>query len=1072
SGFPDDSNRLFTVPTFEKHWDDPQQRIELLNTGSQIDRTTPPESLSLYYRDPQGDVQGPFLCEDIVSWFEQGFFGTDLPVRLEDAPDDSPFIELGDVMPHLKFQQYDSRAGFSNGAENLAAVDASSGISVPRLASGSMSDGSTWRIGDFDPESAQLAKKKVSENAHQQSQKLHSQGEDFNYFAGSQDEEILFPGRTGSGGSALPMVSRTYSDHATNSGVHFYPSVEQSVHGMQNQLTDNLRPVGLSWSELENSFAKNDAAALASKVGAERLMDPLFGRYASRGIRTDSHWVPEPPQSGFSGDGISNFYQGAVDTAAPRSSRMMDQEFSNPALAEKMLLSQQLQRQHLQTPSIVPPQNVHLNNEGLLEGSGSGLKLMHHNEPSNQDMMHMIAQHLQLRRQLQLQQQQQHIEQQQQQFHQQQLMLKQQKSQARQFMLDQMLQSQMLESGHHGQQNMDFLGSNSELDLALLKQRQILNDLQLRNNHPFTSRPPDPSLEQILQARFGQIPHQNDLISYGSHGQIHPLDQQIAQQLPLGLRQGLEIEDDRQVNNHRWPLDEAGQFHRILTESQRTSIPSAFGPLDIYSRNIPAAEEQQHIGHMVDRNLGGVQDKLHHGFYDLPPFERSLSLPPGSAGAVLSSLNRSQGLEMQDQIVRLQSGAQGGGSFAHNPSLSNLLLSSSRLDAAGEANWSKGNDQSSGDWMDSRMQQLHHKEMLRREMEVKRRAEDPSMWMSAEVNDDSSKRLLMELLHQKSGQGSSSAEKFYEGNGMLPHDRTPSSYLGAADQSFSAFADPNSGYNANSFGLSSGQEIPGLSSRYGSKAGTLVEGDAFISAADETSRVCILYVFSVSLTVVYRVVLVTLQASTTRRSVSGILSQMLPAAWRGEQQHSTLSPFFVLFFVFVSLRFSIAYNVKRRRLRNSGPPKGAENNVLLRRPPVSRAASSSQDALSEQPTFSDSSVGRGKSSSGNMLLLLPPEGGGVRAGNPESGQFRRASSCNDAADVLETASSFSDMLKSGGGGGHANSKKTTESAEQQLEATRSSKKKGKKGRHIDPALLGFKVSSNRIMMGEIQRVED
>ena len=36
----------------------------------------------------------------------------------------------------------------------------------------------------------------------------------------------------------------------------------------------------------------------------------------------------------------------------------------------------------------------------------------------------------------------------------------------------------------------------------------------------------------------------------------------------------------------------------------------------------------------------------------------------------------------------------------------------------------------------------------------------------------------------------------------------------------------------------------------------------------------------------------------------------------------------------------------------------------------------------------------------------------------------------------------------------------------------SNKKKGKKGRQIDPSLLGFKVHSNRIMMGEIQRPED
>lgn len=34
------------------------------------------------------------------------------------------------------------------------------------------------------------------------------------------------------------------------------------------------------------------------------------------------------------------------------------------------------------------------------------------------------------------------------------------------------------------------------------------------------------------------------------------------------------------------------------------------------------------------------------------------------------------------------------------------------------------------------------------------------------------------------------------------------------------------------------------------------------------------------------------------------------------------------------------------------------------------------------------------------------------------------------------------------------------------------KKKGKKGKKVSPAVLGFNVVSNRIMMGEIQSVED
>lgn len=36
----------------------------------------------------------------------------------------------------------------------------------------------------------------------------------------------------------------------------------------------------------------------------------------------------------------------------------------------------------------------------------------------------------------------------------------------------------------------------------------------------------------------------------------------------------------------------------------------------------------------------------------------------------------------------------------------------------------------------------------------------------------------------------------------------------------------------------------------------------------------------------------------------------------------------------------------------------------------------------------------------------------------------------------------------------------------------SGKKKGKKGKKVSPAVLGFNVVSNRIMMGEIQTVED
>ncbi|KAK8988960.1 hypothetical protein V6N11_030331 [Hibiscus sabdariffa] len=60
------------------------------------------EDLLLHYKDPQGEIRGPFSGVDIIGWFEAGFFGIDLEVRLASAPKESPFSLLGDVMPNLR----------------------------------------------------------------------------------------------------------------------------------------------------------------------------------------------------------------------------------------------------------------------------------------------------------------------------------------------------------------------------------------------------------------------------------------------------------------------------------------------------------------------------------------------------------------------------------------------------------------------------------------------------------------------------------------------------------------------------------------------------------------------------------------------------------------------------------------------------------------------------------------------------------------------------------------------------------------------------------------------------------
>ncbi|CAF2041211.1 unnamed protein product [Brassica napus] len=88
-----------------------------------------PEELSLFYKDPQGLIQGPFSGSDIIGWFEAGYFGIDLLVRPASAPIDSPFSLLGDVMPHLRAKS-GPPPGFSD-AKPSQTIDAAGSPAFP-----------------------------------------------------------------------------------------------------------------------------------------------------------------------------------------------------------------------------------------------------------------------------------------------------------------------------------------------------------------------------------------------------------------------------------------------------------------------------------------------------------------------------------------------------------------------------------------------------------------------------------------------------------------------------------------------------------------------------------------------------------------------------------------------------------------------------------------------------------------------------------------------------------------------------------------------------------------------------
>ncbi|MCE2055368.1 hypothetical protein HAX54_042486 [Datura stramonium] len=1060
----DDSNSVFVNSSSEIYW------TNLLGRG------IPPEELSLYYRDPQGKIQGPFLGADIISWFDQGFFGMDLPVRWEDAPEDSPFFELGDIMPHLKFEhEYVGNTNLSQ-TEPSAVLEGKldcglcSSVTVSEMVGSAALDGSSWLPSDFDGLGGHRIQS-IPDHPACQFKPPYSQSGDFNDFV-AQDEEIVFPGRPGSGGNPIGKTSTGLTDPLN---IHCATPSAMSEGGVPNH-EEALHPLGLLWSELEGTTGKSGPISDVPFRGSsqDQVLNPGAARVGPFGVKTDSTSAVETWADAYRRNAVSesNIYREAIDASCLLH---RDHELNRFELADK-LFSQQLQQQH--PHNLMSSHNSHLN-EAMLE-RGANHNSIHQPQlasQTGQDLEHFLALQLQHQRQLQLQQLQQ---QQQQQFHQQQVLMKdQQQSHARQLVLEQLLQSQVRDPSHT-QLHLDAIRHNSALEQVLIKQ-QILSELQQRPHLP--PRHAEPSIEHLIQTKFGQIPHQGpqynlmELLSRAKHGQLHPLEHQILQQEQTHerLRQHLEMEEDRQIGAV-WPVDETGQYLRNPGVSGRAN--SGFGPLDIYQKQqIPAPEE--HVSHL-ERNFS-VQDRLQRGLYGtgLLPLERTMSVPGGGPGVNLDAVNllvRAQGLEMQDPNSRMHSSGHMPGFLTGIHLQSPHCLFSNQFHAPNadtiENHWCERNGQLPSDWMETRMHQLHlNGERQRRDFDAKRASEDQSMWMSAGANDDSSKRLLMELLQQKSGQ--QSTEQAEMTRGILFERGFHSGHFSAtnaSNHSFNPLLDQDTSLNqvftVRSYGSDSGlppqrdhvNEIAGsldVGERFPFKShsGALAEAEPVFSSINDASQVHLEACESIGrqagmTTVEGEMPINLLSKHTSIGTGGGSLDFYNDKSDRGD---------------------SAVEEIPKERMAVTS--KRPDN--MPKRPPVLRV-SSTQEGLSEltsdtpvrgkNPSDAMASEGGKRETGGNAANQIPDA---VMSGKKD-GRFRRTASCSDA-DVSET--SFSDMLKS-------NAKRPTAQeahASEALDATqcaRGGKKKGKKGRQIDPALLGFKVTSNRIMMGEIQRIED
>ncbi|KAJ8773679.1 hypothetical protein K2173_005925 [Erythroxylum novogranatense] len=1046
SKLPDDSSTLFGLTSSEHTQIDTHSHLGTDNELKELDGVAAPEDLYFFYIDPSGNTQGPFLGADIILWFEEGYFGTELPVRLADTPEGTPFHNLGDVMPHLKLRG----ETFSKEVEkSVPSVKSDPSIPILESTNSSASIGLSQSFSDLDSlASQQPALSRISKP--EASLKLPQTDCQSLLDFVAQDEEIVFPGRPSS--ISYPNVKSAGNIHdllATANTQTLLPN-ELVESGLPYQKDTKLHPFGLLWSELEGSHTRpSETSDVPVNVGRAVSYGALNDTASAVEKRADVFRPETLPAS----DSIQDAF------AACRLS-LNEQEPNNFDLTEQLMSLQFQQQQQLQQRNMLSSHSRM--NESFLENVPSQNPIRHQQLANHtaSDLEHLLALRRQQQQQQQLQLQQQHQLQQQQYFNQQKLLEEQQQSQVRYALFEQLMHAQIPDPGlPHS--HIDPIRANSGLDQVLLEQ-QLLQEMHQRSHHPV--RHFIPQVEQLAQSKFGLVPQREqqrdlfELLSRGHHGQVQSLEHKIlqeqlhARQLSMALRQRRNMEEERRIDPV-WPINENDNFLGNIASNNRAHT-SGISPLDFFQQLQLQSHDDQLA--QLQRTLSS-QDRHQQELFEPAalPFDRSLSLPAGASGMNMDAVNamvHAHGLNIHELNTQMQSSGQvvafstGIPSHSHHPMVPNQFHASN-LEAI-DGHWSENNGKVTNDWMESRFQQFNaNSEQPKRESEVKVASEDQSSWMS-DGSNDKSRRLLMELLHQKSGH--QSADLLQVNDGISFERRVPCGlYSGSSslDHPFSPIPGQGTTLN-NSFSVGS----------YGSN----MSEPADLGTADEQDYLVVegrrhgsknLGLMNNSVSEIHDGIAEKVRLASrdrgeipvnaiSRQASHGIAGDVAGFYNDKVVQNSSAED--------ISINHRVALKV--------------QENILPRRPPVSRA-SSSQEGLAELVSDTTS---RGKTS-----VNSTDAGNPINQANDSKREvrFRRTSSCSDA-DVSEP--SFIDMLKS-------NTKKSaapevysaglSESSDG-AQGARSSKKKGKKGRQIDPALLGFKVTSNRIMMGEIQRVED
>ncbi|KAM3334977.1 hypothetical protein ACQJBY_029406 [Aegilops geniculata] len=967
---PDDSNAQFNVNV-----DYPTGQASYTETkaGGQ---DSYPEELTLYYLDPQGGVQGPFMGTDIVSWYEDGYFGLELPVRLAQAPDDAPFRPLSDLMPYLGHKPQSlppvSRGGSAespdsvhNNFEDALPTSGSFGKSdqASKVDSGNYAANPTRgdqeapvqsRTGWFPSVEAQ----KAEANPDIRQQRIPE--------TVSQDaEEVLYTGRPTSGmGQSRPDFDNDRADFQLTSLDSRSGVGEANLPKQDAPRENELSPLGLLWSELEGMHPKQPLSSNVLGVNERRNPKPTAPK--------------DIPPANIRHGPLSRMNEAPVvrDEWPANLGRLDSINDANMS----GLISQ------------VEPELGHLNYE-------------------------------------------------------------------EQMLLTQIRREQLQQEQMMGRNNLEFPGQFAG---------QLLNDLHHQPHH--FQRQHDAAIEQLIQAKFGHGHHREqhndmlDVLSRSNQRQALPLEQQIllglhhdqlqTQQLANAIRQHAGREEERHLSGG-WPMDDPSQFIRTGT-SPNQSHTSRLGQFDLL-QSLQRSSSVEHHDHL-DRSLS-MHERLHRGGQGIHSLDRSGSLPGGAPlpnPDVVNALARHHGLGQMETHGDLYSAGQmpmhASGVHPQQHRLQEQLSGShmGRL----ERNWSDANGQLQNSLMEaSRINQLQiEAEKQRRNVEMNLPIDNPHAWASLMNNERNPEAELSDMIHQKLVLQAQQSRGF--------PDVPATASFGRKDPS-SLFAQPAADNPLRSSVDRLSFDDPLAERSHFSKMGHLgQDGPTTLDILPnniEMNRKLGLRSSSATMLDMQRGEFPDVMGGSA--STNQLVGNANDVARRKRQGSSAN-------LAVEDTDFSEAVS----NWVDTGIPKGSSHS-LLKRTANPHAATSQAASTDLSSAIRSKKAGHASSASSDEHKMEPGVTSAAHAveatasANKEAGSFGIPPSSNQDA----SGPSFSEMLKS------------TKKPPLQYDASESAdggpcgkgtKKKAKKGKQIDPSLLGFKVHSNRILMGEIHRPDD